>query len=420
MALEFSPKQNHAINESNATINIWEGSVRSGKSYSCLYRFIKELAQGPEGLYLICGKSERTIKNNIIAELDKMTGYCIRYNKVEASFTLWGKKVICVGANDERAVGKIQGVTLAGALVDEITILPENFFDMLVSRLSIEGAKLFGTCNPDSPYHWLKERFIDKSGQGLVQVFTFNLSDNPSLPKAYVENLKKAYSGLWYKRYIEGLWVLAEGSVYDFFDHKLHTLGKPHTYAKEYFLGVDYGTHNPFAAVLIGYNNEHRPFIWVEKEFYYDPAARGMQQTDFEFLQWLQREFFDYYPIKTVYLDPSAESFQVELKRARKPVVQANNDVVDGIRTVARLMAQGDMIITHKCNNLIREIEGYCWDPKSIKLGEDKPLKKNDHLCDALRYAIHTRFQKAKLEKRDDPPMTPNQGLGIPWGWRPI
>lgn len=417
--IQFSPKQIQSINESHAPINIWEGSVRSGKSYAALYRFLRELNEGPTGLYLICGKSERTIQNNIIEELQKLTGYAIRYNRAEGKFSLWGKTVVCIGANDERAVGKIQGITLAGALVDEITILPENFFDMLVSRLSIEGAKLFGTCNPDSPYHWLKTRFVDQNGQGLVKMFSFRLEDNPSLPTSYVENLRKAYSGLWYKRYIEGQWVLAEGSIYDFFDQKLHVVKEPHTYAKEYYLGIDYGTQNPFAAVLLGYNDDYRPNLWIEKEFFWDPAKRGKQQTDSEFAQWLDQYFFNLYPIKIAYLDPSAESFQVELKRRKRPVKQANNDVIDGIRSVAKYMSQGDLVICNSCANLIQEIEGYCWDPKSIKLGEDKPLKRNDHGIDAMRYVVHSHFGKLTTLKR--PSQTPSQRLPDPgWGWRPI
>ena len=164
-----------------------------------------------------------------------------------------GREVYVVGANDERAEAKrIRGATFAGALVDEATIVPESFFRMLLSRLSVDGAKLFATTNPDSPYHWLKTQFIDREAELDLKVFKFNLEDNPSLSQNYIKALKSEYQGLWYRRFINGEWVLAEGSVYDFFDQKIHCRREPPSYAKYYVAGVDYGTANPFAAVLSG------------------------------------------------------------------------------------------------------------------------------------------------------------------------
>jgi len=390
----LSTKQSLALTESDAFVNIYHGAVRSGKSYVSLMRFFQHVVEGPDYNYLVCGKSERTIVTNIIDPLNKMTGNLIRYNRGMGYFTLLGKKIYAIGANDERAEGKIRGTTFAGALVDEATLIPQGFFRMLLSRLTIDGAKLFATTNPDSPFHWLKHDFIDlhENDNKFLKLFDFVIDDNPSLSADKKEELKKSYQGLWYKRFIEGQWVLAQGAVYDFFDQSLHTFeGNPHTYAKYYILGVDYGTTNPFAATLVGFNDDARPYLWVEKEYYWDSKKMGYQKTDFEYAQDLQREFGGY-TVQIIYLDPSAESFQVELRRQRKPVKQAKNEVLDGIRSVANFFSNGDLVISKNCINLIKEIEGYVWDEKSIKDGVDRPVKTRDHALDAMRYAIHSHW----------------------------
>ena len=391
----FSPKQIEYYTHSNARINIAEGAVRSGKSYIILLRFMKELQEGPDGAYLICGKSERTILHNIIDPLQELTGGIIRYNRGLGEFTLFDRKVYIVGANDERAEGKIRGSTFAGALVDEVTILPENFFRMLLSRLSVEGAKLFGGTNPDSPFHWLKKDFLDvlNGDPSQLKTFHFDIDDNPILSENFKNSLKKEYSGLWYKRFIEGKWVLAEGAVYDFFDTKINVRPSPPTYGKYFVLGVDYGTSNAFAAVLLGFNDDHHPALWVEKEYYWDSKKKGFQKTDAEYAADL-RAHFGGYPIRMTYLDPSAQSFETELKRNNWPVTHAKNEVLDGIRCVSTMLSQGDLVICADCSNLIEEFEGYVWDENAVKRGEDKPLKQRDHALDALRYAVFTRWGK--------------------------
>lgn len=430
--LDLSPKQSESFSESTSTINIWEGAVRSGKSHAALLRFLAELRNGPQGTYVVCGKSENTIIKNVIDPLNELTGGYVRYKRGIGEFSIFGKKVYCVGANDERAAGKIQGNTYAGALVDEITILPQSFFMMLLSRLSVTGAKLFGTCNPDSPYHWLKTDFIDKykDDEGYLKVFAFRLDDNPSLSEQFVSDLKKSYSGLWYKRYIEGEWCLAEGTVYSMFNEKIHVINKPPSYAKRYYLGIDYGTHNPFAAVLIGFNDDVSPSIWVEKEWYYDPKVFSKELTDSEHLTNLKREFGDY-PITMAIIDPSALSFETELKRFGKwPIKQADNSVLDGIRFVSTLLSNGDLAIHQSCRNLVREFSAYVWDDKALKMGEDKPKKTNDHICDALRYCCFTMWGKKKQLKDAPPPSLPSaerawsqnplqyQGHHASYGWQ--
>lgn len=394
----FSPQQRKAFANSNSRINIAEGAVSSGKSHIFMYRFLEELrlaslGKAPQGPYLLAGKSETTVLRNVLKPMDAELGNIIKYNRSLREFELWGNPVYVVGANDERAEQKIRGITLAGALIDEATLMPESFFKMALSRLRIPHAKLFTTTNPDSKFHWLKTDFLDKFADDPEELasFKFKLDDNPYLTEQYKQSLKKEYSGLWYKRFIEGEWVQAEGAIFDFFDHDIHTVPEAPTYAKYFLLGCDYGTKNAFAAVLVGFNDDHHPSIWVEKEYYWDSKTMGYQKTDSEYANDLRREFSGY-PIRQVYLDPSAQSFEVELKRNKWPVKQAKNNVLDGIRFVSTLLSEQDLVIKRNCHNLLKEFESYVWDEKSSKLGEDRPIKQRDHALDALRYVLFTHF----------------------------
>jgi len=432
----FSSKQKLCFAKSYSRINIAEGAVSSGKSHVMMYRFLDELRKGPMGDgvtgydFMIGGKSETSVIRNVLRPLDKELGNILRYNHSQRYFDLWGNRVYIVGANDERAEGKIRGWTLGGALIDEATLSPQSFFKMALSRLRINGAKMLATTNPDSKFHWLKTDFLDKFADDPQELasFKFKLDDNPYLSDSYKQSLKKEYAGLWYRRFIEGEWVQAEGAIYDFFDHDRHTVKEAPTYAKYFCLGVDYGQKNPFAAVLVGFNDDHHPAIWVEKEYYWDSVAMGYSKTDAEYAEDLRREFSGY-PIKLIYLDPSAQSFETELKRARMPVKQAKNDVIDGIRFVGTLLSQGDLVIKRQCLNLLKEFESYVWDEKSIRLGEDKPIKLRDHALDALRYVLFTHWgnkhslkettaEDSRQARYNQNPMG-QQGFGPnSWGWQ--
>ncbi len=416
----LSDKQIEAYQGSTSRINIFEGAVRAGKTFASLLRWIDYCVHGPKGALVACGKNQDTIKRNFVVPMQELIGSSIQYFPGKKEMIFYDRIIYLVGANDERATGKIQGSTFAGAWVDEASLIPESFFKMLLSRLSIPGAKLFATTNPDSPYHWLKTDYIDKEEELNCKVFSFRLDDNPSLTEEFKNDLKAEYQGLWYKRYILGEWVLAEGTIYDFFDESLHVKALAPTYAKEYFLAIDYGTYNPFVALLIGYNDESHPAYWIEKEYYYDSRKEGRQKTDSEYFQELQRLFYQYYPISLAFCDPSAASFIVECKRQGVRIVQANNDVLPGIRTTANLLMNGDLIVLEDCENTIKEFGSYVWDDKSVKLGEDKPLKMSDHCMDALRYMCETRHGTGKKVNKQYQIETVNHLANLGHGWKPF
>lgn len=416
----LSKKQFEFLMNSTAQINLAHGSVRSGKTYSTLLRFAEAIIQCPDDDIMIVGRSLETIYYNIVKPFMEGIGKGMcNWRPGAHVLTFANKNVRLVGAHDQGAVGMIQGVTLSLAYVDEMTILPENVVQMLYTRLSRPHSKLIGTMNPDSPFHPIK-KLIDGADGKRIYALHFQLEDNPSLTRDYKDLLDTLYSGLWRRRFVLGEWCLAEGAIYDFFDRKFHMVARPPTFAKYYIVGVDYGTSNPFAMVLIGVNGDFHPSLWVEKEYYYDPKEMGRQKTDSEFADALEIELSGY-PVRVIYLDPSAQSMEVELKKRRKQVRQADNDVLNGIRVVSDFMSQGDLVICAQAQNLMKEIESYTWDPKKVKMGEDAPIKTKDHACDALRYALFTHFGQRKILKepgRVDPFSNPQKPPG--WGWQPF
>jgi PBSX family phage terminase large subunit len=392
----LSPKQIDSIATSTKRMNIWEGAVRSGKSFSCLIAFVDHVMNGPPGDMAIIGRTQDTIKRNIVSELHKLLGTDPKYYSGKRELLLYGRLIHIIGASDERAEGKIRGATLAGALVDEASLIPESFFTMLLSRLSIKGAKLYATTNPDTPFHYLKRDYLDRSGLDIAR-FKFNLDDNPSLTEDYKNNLKKEYRGLWYKRYILGEWCLAEGAVYDFFDEAIHTIEVPPGLADYYICGVDYGTNNPTAFSLVGVSQSLYPNLWMEKEYYYSWKDHQRQKTDSEFAKDL-KDFLVNYNVSAVYMDPSALSFKTECYRTLPySIIEANNEVLDGIRYVSNLLINGTLKIKRNCRKTIEEFQSYRWDEKANRLGIDKPCKQNDHILDSLRYQLLTHFNGKEI-----------------------
>lgn len=388
----LSPMQIYSIHNSTARINIWCGSVRSGKTHSSLIKLLTLCKTAPEGPLAIIGRTNDTLKRNIVDQLYGLVGDHMKYWSGKREIDLFGRTVYVIGANDDRAEGKIRGATFSGAYVDEATLIPEGFFKMLLSRVSKTGAQILITTNPDSPFHWLKTDLIDRSDDLDLKVFNFTLKDNPSLDPAFVDNLKKEYSGLWYQRFIEGRWVLAEGCVYDFFDEKLHCIDMCPLPAEHYLVGIDYGTRNPTAFVMVGVNRSKYPNLWVEKEYYFDSLKEMRQKTDAEYAADLKK-FCELKPVKTIYLDPSAASFKQELNRQGiGNVAEANNDVLNGIRTVSTLLTEGTLKVHRGCRNLIKEFQSYVWDERAQKRGVDDPKKEHDHAMDGLRYALHTAY----------------------------
>jgi PBSX family phage terminase large subunit len=280
-------------------------------------------------------------------------------------------------------------MTASLAYCDEVTLLPAAFFRQLLARLSVPGAKLIGTTNPDSPRHWLRTDYLDRAGDLDLAAFHFRLADNPSLSEAYVAALAAEFTGLWRRRMILGEWVVAEGAIYDAYDEALHVVDELPP-MRRHWVGVDYGTANPFSALLLGLGDDDR--LYVVSEWRHDSRAVHRQMTDAQYSRavrdWLGE--LDVVPEWT-FIDPSAASYSTQLWADGHPgVTRAVNDVIDGIRSVSNALDAGLLRIHRSCEGLLGELPTYVWSEEAAARGEDKPVKKDDHSVDALRYVIHS------------------------------
>lgn len=395
----FSPKQQISFSEATYPFNIWVGAISSGKTYASVRKFVERIMNGPPGDLLVTGVSRTTIQHNVLNLLYDQLGFT-RPSPKSMQDRLYGKDIYFKGVHDSGAVKDIQGMTLAGAYCDEIVNMPVSVWNMLIGRLRVPGAQLFGTCNPDGPAHWFKKEIIDQSDEKNVKYWTFLMDDNPVLEESYKERMKKMYTGMWYKRYILGEWAVAHGLIYDAFDHE-NLYEHPQENPNYYVVGIDYGTSNATAAVLCGIRPNRWPQITVEAEYYYDSVKQGRQKTDDELATDIKK-FIQYKNVSAVYVDPSAASLKLELRRRDLPVLDAKNDVIPGIKILSKFIAGKNLVIQKGCKTLIEVMQSYSWDPAAADRGEDKPLKKFEHIADALRYAIFTAFPSGEFNNPDE------------------
>ena len=374
-------------------INILHGSVRSGKTWISLVLWAFWVMTSPKDKnYLMVAKTLTSLKRNCLDLLESLVGKNnFSYSIGQKEGVLFGRKVYLEGVNDARAESKIRGMTLQGAYCDELTLFTEDFFSMLLSRLSEPKAKLFGTTNPDSPNHWIKTNYIDRQDELDLFIMQFLIEDNTTLDSSYVESLKKEYVGVFYNRFILGLWVIAEGLVYPMFDLERHVVtecSEPKDEYFEYYISIDYGTVNPCSMGL--WRLERDRAIKV-KELYFDSKKQKRQATDEEYYTMLEELAGDKL-ISCVIVDPSAASFIETIRRHGKfSVRKANNDVLDGIRVTGTLIQNNKVFIHKSCENTIREFGVYRWDDKA---NEDRVIKEFDHAMDETRYVCYTILKK--------------------------
>ena len=403
---DFSPKALDFLANSTARLNILHGSVRSSKTVNCTVRWLYFLQEGPSGDLAMLGKTTATLQRNVLNDLFDIVGprNYKWVNRQQGELRIFGRRIYCFGANNEDAESKIRGATFAGALCDEVNLYPRSVFNQLMARMSIAGAKCFCNCNPDSPYHWFYTDYITNDAITDKKVWKFLMEDNLSLDPDYVRSLKQMYTGVWYERMILGNWVAAEGRVYDMFDpakHMIDTLKYMaglgvNPKAIRWLVGCDYGTSTVMSWGLYAKIPDPRktgqPIFVKVREFYYDAVKRKVQKTDAEFLDMFITWLDGLHPW-AVYCDPSAASWKVALMRAGYKVLNANNDVINGIRHVSTLLTTGHYFMDKSCVNTEKEYASYCWDPAAQRLGQDRVLKEHDHTCDTDRYVLYSDAQ---------------------------
>ena len=409
MQTEFllTSKQAEYIKNANHRWNVACGAVRSGKSFCqisyCIPARLME-RKGLRGLRVILGATRANIERNVLQPMRDIYGDGIATGINSQNIAkIMGEKVYCIGADNVRQVAKIRGSEIAYVAIDEATDINYEVFEMLKSRLSLPWSCCDATTNPASPNHWFKE-FLDSAERGVdVYCQNYTIYDNPFLPKEYVRNLEAEYEGVWFDRYILGLWTLAEGLVYPNYTKAIYE-EDPDGPPDEYCISMDYGTSNPFAVMVW---ERHGSTWYGVNELYYSGRETGVQKTDDEYLQMLEatieplksklarretnmwgqeEEVVDRIP---VIIDPSAASFIALLRQSKwlRPI-SANNNVLNGIRDTSTAFERGLLKINKKCKQWIKEAQSYTWDTSSV---EDRPVKAFDHLMDATRYLVNTK-----------------------------
>lgn len=401
----FSNKQRRILNwwtESSPVKDydgiIADGSIRSGKSLCMSLSFVLWAMASFNGQsFGMCGKSISSFRRNVLFWLKLMLsgrGYQYEDKRSDNMLIVYRDDTInyfyIFGGRDERSQDFVQGITLAGAFLDEVALMPESFVNQVTGRCSVDGSKLWFNCNPSFPSHWFKVQWIDDRINKNLLYLHFMMDDNLSLSEKIKNRYKTMYSGVFYKRYILGLWALAEGLIYPMYESVFAE--PPNDTASEYIISCDYGTMNAFATILWArYGN-----VWYAvSEYYYSGRNEGITKTDNEYESdienWMNSYFKDKKrPDKPLFIiDPSASSFIALLKKSKKyRVLRAKNDVLDGIRDTAVAMQLGLIKVSPKLKNWENEVSGYVWEDNE---NADLPQKVNDHLMDATRYFVKTK-----------------------------
>ncbi len=398
---EFSKKQAEILKfaYSDEETLICDGAVRSGKTIVMALAFVLWAMNSFDRTnFAICGKTVSNAERNILRPFEQIEGmpFMISYKLSNRMLTVrCGKKenyFYLFGGKDESSYALIQGLTLAGVLFDEVALMPQSFVDQAIARtLSYKKAKLWFNCNPESPNHWFYTEWLSNKEKEYKHLH-FLMSDNPILGEDEIRRAESLFTGVFYDRYIRGLWVIAEGLVYPMFDKKRHVPDKYEALSDmffEYYISIDYGTINPCSMGLWRLEGDKRAVRL--KEVYYDSKKKKKQLTDEEYYSLLEELAGDK-QITAVVVDPSAASFIETIRRHGKFTVRkANNDVIDGIRVTGAMLQNDKIFFDKSCEDSIREFGVYRWDEKSAK---DQVIKEFDHAMDDIRYMCNTIFKK--------------------------
>nr|DAU78461.1 MAG TPA: large terminase [Caudoviricetes sp.]DAV11925.1 MAG TPA: large terminase [Caudoviricetes sp.] len=370
---------------------ICDGAVRSGKTSIMMWSFVRWAMESFNGQrFGVCGRTVDSCTKNIIVPFTAMglakEKYMIRWRRGDKVMEVRRGAVTnyfeVFGGKDEASYTLIQGRTLAGVLLDEVVLMPRSFVEQALTRCSVDGAKLWFSCNPGSPQHWFYTEWIQRHEARNTLYLHFEMTDNPGLSQKTLERYQAMFSGVFYDRYIRGLWVLAEGLIYPMFGEGCLVDNPPQ--GGRYYISCDYGTLNPFSAGLWCWDGKTATRV---AEYYYSGRQEQRHKTDEDYYTALEQLAGDK-PVQAVIVDPSAASFIEVIRRHKRfPVRKAKNDVLAGINTTARFLQDGTIKIHRSCSACIREFGLYRWDEKAET---DRPVKENDHAMDDIRYFAYT------------------------------
>lgn len=384
-----------------------DGSVRSGKTLSMAVGFLLwSMERFDGGQFALCGKTVESLRRNVTNLLPQwLEGiFQLEERRSENRITVTGgghrNNYYLFGGKDESSYAQIQGMTLYGVLLDEVALMPRSFVEQALARCSVPGSKFWFNCNPEGPEHWFYLEWVRQARARNILYLHFTMEDNPSLAPEIRARYERLYTGVFYDRYVRGLWVAAEGLVYDGFDPARHMPQELPETAGRCYVSVDYGTRNP--TVFLLWQKEKGGDRWCcLREYYWDGRQRQQQKTDGAYAEDLLHFLSGLYP-QMVIIDPSAASFITELRQLGLPVQQADNSVLDGIRCVSDLLREGRLLFHPDCAHVKSEFAAYVWDEGAAAQGVDRPVKEHDHCMDAVRYFAYTvvRRSSARVSHR--------------------
>ncbi|MDR0889263.1 MAG: PBSX family phage terminase large subunit [Oscillospiraceae bacterium] len=407
--MKFSKKQRVVLNwwrkkspHHSCEAIICDGAVRSGKTLCMgLSFFLWAMSDFRGARFGICGKTISSLRRNVLTELlPKLSaiGFSVKEkrseNLVRVTYRGRSNDFYIFGGRDESSSSLIQGITFAGVLLDEVALMPRSFVEQACARCSVSGSRLWFNCNPEGPRHWFYTEWVCNAQARNCLYLHFTMQDNPALSPAIRQRYSRLYSGVFFRRFVLGQWVAAEGRVYDFFDAADAPSVPTGTFSK-WYISCDYGTVNPASFGLWGQLGG----VWYRvKEFYFDSRQQMRQMTDAEYADALE-QLAGSRKIEAIIVDPSAASFIETLRRRGLHVKRADNDVISGIRRTSDLLKSGKLVICDTCGDCLREMEQYVWDTRA---GTDTVKKEHDHAMDDMRYFAATvlSHQEAPIAAR--------------------
>lgn len=399
--VRLSPKQRQVMNwwrDGQYDAVICDGAVRSGKTFAMgVAFFLWAMSRFRGQRFGLCAPTVNGVRRNLLAAVQPvLTGMGFQWeeqvsrNQVTVRGVGRENVFYLYGGHNEGSSALIQGVTLAGVLLDEAALMPRSFVEQACARCSAAGGKLWFSCNPAGRSHWFYREWICRAEEKRALYLKFTMEDNPGLTERVREKYRRMFRGTFYRRYVLGEWVAAEGLVYDFFDPD-EMRPAPEGPFRRWRISCDYGTRNPASFGLWG----EKDGVWYRvKEYYYDARTEGKQKTDGEYVRDLARLAGER-EIETVFVDPSAASFIEALRREGWTVRKADNRVLEGIRRTAEALKDGRIVICRGCAAAAREFAMYSWEDDGTK---DRVRKEYDHAMDDIRYFV------MGLEK-DEPPV---------------
>lgn len=401
----FSEKQKLALRwwtmpiYKNYDAIICDGAVRSGKTVCMSIGFICWASICfQKTSFALCGKTITSLRRNVVTPLlqtlQTLGFTCTEktsQNYVDIAIGKRHNRFYLFGGRDESSASLIQGMTLGGVFLDEVALMPRSFVEQALARCSLPDSRLWFNCNPDHPYHWFYQEWIQKANEKHALYLHFTMADNPGLSDTVQKRYERLYSGIFYDRFVLGKWVVSNGVVYPMFSKECHVVQEV-PQCNQFYISCDYGTVNPSSFGLWGHCNG----IWYRiTEYYYDARKQGYSRTDEEHYQALQ-QLAGAYPIEAVIIDPSAASMiACILKHGQFRVIRAENDVLAGIQRVSTALQEQKLRFSDTCKDSIREFGMYCWHSSTQG---DTPKKEYDHAMDDIRYFVSTVLCSTKQD----------------------